>query len=203
LFALNTLSCLFCAATMSLVLAAYDRLLPQHFDLAVPTPQLVGRLVLMLLFPIIAGMAVRRFRPDFARRHGRTLRNLSFAGVGFLLVFVLVTRREQLGVDWQSAVLGANAFIILALVVGLVFARGLRLGASDSFTTGVLFAVRNVGLATAIAITLLGRLEYAIFAAVYFLTEVPLLFVAVALYRRWWADASDAAEAPAAPELYP
>ena len=203
LFALNTLSCLFCAATMSLVFAAYDRLLPQHFVLAVPTPQLVVRLVLTLLLPVIAGMALRRCRPDFASRRGPTLRNLSFAGVGFLLVFVLVTRREQLTADWQPAVLGANAFIIPALVVGLVFARVLRLGASDSFTTGVLFAVRNVGLATAIAITLLGRLEYAVFAAVYFLTEVPLLFVAVALYRRWWAGASEAAEAPAAANFYP
>ena len=102
-----------------------------------------------------------------------------------------------------TRVVAANAFIISALVVGLAFARVLRLGASDSFTTGVLFAVRNVGLATAIAITLLGRLEYAVFAAVYFATEVPLLFGAVALYRRWWARASDAAKAPAVSELHP
>jgi ACR3 family arsenite efflux pump ArsB len=94
-------------------------------------------------------------------------------------------------------------FIIPALVVGWVFGRVLRLGARDSFTTGVLFAVRNVELATAIAITLLGRIEYAVFAAVYFVTEVPLLFGAVALYRRWWARASDAAKVPAAPELHP
>jgi bile acid:Na+ symporter, BASS family len=200
---LNTLSCLFCAATMSVVFAAYDRLFPQHFVLTVPTTQLVVRLVLMLLIPAIAGMAVRRFRPDFAIKCARTLRNLSFAGVGFLLMFVLVSRREQMIADWQPAVVAANSFIISALVVGLVFARMLRLGASDSFTTGVLFAVRNVGLATAIAITLLGHLEYAVFAAVYFATEVPLLFGAVALYRRWWAHASDPAKAPAAPELYP
>jgi bile acid:Na+ symporter, BASS family len=199
---LNTLSCLFCAATMSVVFAAYDRLFPQHF-LTVPTTQLVVRLVLMLLIPAIAGMAVRRFRPDFAIKYARRLRNLSLAGVGFLLVFVLVSRREQMTADWQLAVLAANAFIIPALAVGLVFARVLRLGSSDSFTTGVSFAVRNVGLATAIAITLLGRLEYAVFAAVYFATEVPLLFGAVALYRRWWARASDEAKAPALSESRP
>jgi predicted Na+-dependent transporter len=120
---------------MSAVFAAYDRLLPQHFVFAVPTSHLVVRLVLMLLLPVIAGIAVRHFFPGFASRHRRTLRNLSFAGVGFLLVFVLVSRREQLTADWQPAVLAANAFIIPALVVGLVFARVLRLGASDSFTT--------------------------------------------------------------------
>jgi hypothetical protein len=33
-------------------------------------------------------------------------------------------------------------------------------------------------------------------------TEVPLLFGAVALYRRWWQRPSDAAKAPAVSELY-
>ena len=153
----------------------------------------------MLLIPAIAGMAVRRFRPDFAIKCARRLRQPNFAGVGFLLV----SRREQMTADWQPAFLAAKAFIIPALVVGLVFARVVRLGARDSFTTGVLFAVRNVGLAAAIAITLLGRLEYAVFAAVYFATQVPLLFGAVALYRRWWARASDATKAPTVSELYP
>jgi ACR3 family arsenite efflux pump ArsB len=37
----------------------------------------------------------------------------------------------------------------------------------------------------AIAVTLLNRVEYAVFAVVYFLTEVPLLLAVVAGYRRW------------------
>jgi ACR3 family arsenite efflux pump ArsB len=35
----------------------------------------------------------------------------------------------------------------------------------------------------AIAVTILNRIEYAVFAVVYFLTEVPLLLGAVAVYR--------------------
>jgi len=54
---------------------------------------------------------------------------------------------------------------------------------------GIGFAVRNVGLASAIAITLLNRIEYAVFAVVYFLTEVPPLLGLVAWYRFWWAPA--------------
>ena len=33
------------------------------------------------------------------------------------------------------------------------------------------------------------RVEYAVFAVVYFLTEVPLLLGAVAVYRTWWLPA--------------
>ena len=49
------------------------------------------------------------------------------------------------------------------------------------------FAVRNVGLAMGIAVTILNRIEFAEFALVYFLTEVPLLLAVVGVYRRWWA----------------
>ena len=51
-------------------------------------------------------------------------------------------------------------------------------------TMGMIFAVRNVALASAIAITLLNRVDYAVFAPVYFLVEVPLLLGTVTIYRR-------------------
>ena len=50
-------------------------------------------------------------------------------------------------------------------------------------TLGIRFAVRNVALASAVAITLLNRIEYAVFGVVYFLTEVPPLVGVVAAYR--------------------
>jgi ACR3 family arsenite efflux pump ArsB len=45
-------------------------------------------------------------------------------------------------------------------------------------------ATRNVAIATAVAVTLLGRTEFAVFASVYFLTELPLMLAVVAV-RRW------------------
>ncbi len=66
---------------------------------------------------------------------------------------------------------------------GLAFGRLLRLSQEDRVTVGIGFAVRNVALASAIAITLLNRIEYAAFAVVYFLTEVPLLLGVVAVSR--------------------
>jgi hypothetical protein len=47
------------------------------------------------------------------------------------------------------------------------WARGA--GAMDRFTVGMVFVVRNVGIATAIAVTVLGRVEFAVFATAYFL----------------------------------
>ena len=81
-------------------------------------------------------------------------------------------------------------FIVVALAVGLVLARLLRLSKDDSVTIGIGFAVRNVALALAIAVTLLNRIDYAVFAAVYFITEVPLLLGAVGVYRKLRAPGS-------------
>jgi ACR3 family arsenite efflux pump ArsB len=61
----------------------------------------------------------------------------------------------------------------------------LRLSSKHSATVSMTFAVRNVALAAAIAITLLNRIEYGVFATVYLLTEVPLLLVLAGIYRRW------------------
>jgi hypothetical protein len=51
----------------------------------------------------------------------------------------------------------------------------------------IVFAVRNVALATAIAVTILNRIEFAEVALVYFLAEVPLLLAAAGAHRRWWS----------------
>jgi hypothetical protein len=45
-------------------------------------------------------------------------------------------------------------------------------GAMDRFTLGQVFVVRNVGIDTAIAVTILGRVEFALFATPWFLAQV-------------------------------
>ena len=63
---------------------------------------------------------------------------------------------------------------------------------------GVLFSSASCcwRRAMAIAVTLLNRIDYAVFAVVYFLTEVPLLLGTVAVYRRWRLPAVQQAEIP-------
>jgi hypothetical protein len=47
----------------------------------------------------------------------------------------------------------------------------------------MVFVVRNVGIATAIAVAVLGRLEFAVFATAYVLDQVPLLLAAVIVFH--------------------
>ena len=197
--AVNTLSILFSPATMALAFEGYERLLETPFVFAVPTPTLLLRLILVLLLPLLAGMAIRRLRPELVERHGRTAHRVVLAGIASLVVYVMVSQRERLAIEWRETAVAAAAFVALSLLVGLAFGWLLRLPRGEGVTVGIAFAVRHVALASAIAVTLLNRIEYAVFAVVYFLVEVPLLLGAVALYRICWAPAVPRTELPATP----
>lgn len=183
---MNSVTCLLSILTMALGFPVYEYLIGERFMFAVPTPALVGRLLLMVVLPVLAGVILRRVAPVWSARRAVIFKNASLVGVAFLVVYVVVTQHKLLSAEWGLTAIAGGAFMVLALLAGTVIGRLFSLPAADILTCGVLFSVRHVGLAMAIAVTLLHRLEYAVFAVVYFLTEVPLLlaFVAAARYRQ-------------------
>jgi BASS family bile acid:Na+ symporter len=152
----NALSILLAAGTMALIFEAYNHLLGAHFVFEVPTPTLLGRLLLVL--PVLVGSSLRRLTPGFAKTHAKSVHGASVAGIACLLMYVMMTQRERLAAKWQQTAVVAAGFLGLALLAGLAFA-------------------------SAIAITLLNHIEYAVFAIVYFLTEVAPLLGVVVVYR--------------------
>ncbi len=48
----------------------------------------------------------------------------------------------------------------------------------------MVLVVRNVSIAMAVAVTVLGRTEFAVSATAYFLNQVPLIVFALVLVRR-------------------
>jgi ACR3 family arsenite efflux pump ArsB len=127
-------------------------------------------------------MGIRRHWSDVTRRHGRSLLGFSVATLAALLGFIIVQEAEQ----FASALadIAAAAAVLTALPFGAVWATGWAsgAGATDRFTVGMVFVVRNVGIATAIAVTALGRVEFAVCATAYFLTQVPILLAAVLVF---------------------
>ena len=184
---LNALSCLLCVMTMPVAFALYARAFGDHAVFAVPPGNLVLKLALVVVVPVAAGMCVRRFRPRLADRMGAWLRNGSVVGVVALIVFVFVSQAGHLGHQWRDTLVGSVALIGCALVLGVATGRALGLRGPETATTAGCFAVRNAGLATMIAVTLLGRVEFALFCTIYFVTEVPILLALSAAYRRWAA----------------
>src|SRR5205823_1680558 len=126
---------------------------------------------------------IRHCWPDISRHHGRSLLGFSIATLAALLGFIIVQEAEQFVSAMSDIAAATTLLTVLAFGAGWATSWAQGAGATDRFTVGMVFVVRNVGVATAIAVTVLGRVEFAVFATAYFLAQVPILVVAVLVFR--------------------
>jgi BASS family bile acid:Na+ symporter len=181
---LTGLSCLLATVTIPALTFVFEAALGRPLGLSVPIRLLFAQLVVILATPIALGMLVRRRWPEAAARHERGLRLAGFIALGLLIVVVVVDQGPEFRRHLADAVALAAGFVLLSGLAGLGVARLVARERADTFTLAVEFATRNVAVATAVAVTLAGRVEMAVFATTYFLTEVPIMLAAVAWYRR-------------------
>jgi BASS family bile acid:Na+ symporter len=182
---LTAVSSLLAIATIPALDRVFEAMLGRPFGFTAPTGLLVTQLLLMLALPIGIGMWIRRRWPQFADERRPLVQRVGFIALAVLLATVLVGERERFATGLSRTVPLGAAFVAASFAAGWTIGGLIRAAAPDRFTLAVEFATRNVAIASAIAVTLLGRVEFAVFATIYFLTEVPLMLAAVALFRRW------------------
>jgi bile acid:Na+ symporter, BASS family len=180
---LTAVSCLAAVPAMPLLLWASRASLPGESRFPVPVALLAGQLLLLLVVPVLLGMALRRYRPDFARRHEPALLWASVAALAALLGFVIVQEAGHFVGEAGGLSLGVAFLTASAMMAG--YGTGWAWGGSarERRSLAMAFVVRNVGVATAVAVTVLGRVEFAVFATAYFLIQAPLLLSAALLFR--------------------
>jgi BASS family bile acid:Na+ symporter len=181
--ALTGLSSLLASLTIPVIGKAIETLLAQPFDLKAPPSVLATQLLLVLALPVVLGMWVRPRFPELARRIAPALQRLSLIGILLIFALVILANPGPFFAGLTTAVPLAAAFVIASIVVGWVTAWFITADAGERFAVAAEFGARNVAIATAIAVTILGRIEFARFAATYALIEVPLMLGAVALFK--------------------
>jgi len=187
--AVNTLSCLLAPVTMAIVFEFYARLSGERFMFAAPPLQLVARVVLLTAVPVTAGMVLRRLIPRVVASIAPIIQIVCVVGIAGVITMIVVVQAALIAADWKSAATASLALMTVAMAAGWVLSVSLGLAGAERMTCVVIFPVRSVALAMAVAVTLLGRVDYAAFAVVYFLAEVPLLLAIVAIYR--WRRVGD------------
>jgi BASS family bile acid:Na+ symporter len=185
---LTGLSCLLAGVTVPLVGQGIEMILGEQADLLLearlPISSLIGQLFLMLTLPVALGMWVRRRWADLAARYQLTVQRLAFVGVGIVLLLIILDNPQAFFGGLSSTVPIAAVFIGCSAAAGWTTAAMVSADPRDRFALAAEFGTRNLGVAMAIAVTLLGRVEFARFAYTYFLSEIPLMLVAVAWFRR-------------------
>jgi BASS family bile acid:Na+ symporter len=181
---LTGLSCLCASLTIPLISKGLELAVDRSLAFAAPIPLLAGQFVLMLIAPVSIGIWVRRHWPLLAERYRPVLRRLAIAGICIVLLLVIASNPNEFLARLPGTVPVAAVFVVISMLAGWMVASLVTADSKDRFTIAAEFGTRNVSIATAIAVTMLGRVEFAYFGAAYFITEVPLMLLAIAMFRR-------------------
>jgi BASS family bile acid:Na+ symporter len=181
---LTGLSCLFAVVTIPIVSAVLQTVLDRPLGLTAPLGTLASQLFVMLAAPVALGVWVRHRWPAFAARRRQLFQRASFAGVTVLLGVIIFSDVDRFLASLGTAVPLIVAFVASAFAIGWLTATAVTRDPRDRFTLAAEFGTRNIGVALGIAVTVLGRVEFAQFGATYFLTEVPMMLAAAAIFKR-------------------
>jgi len=180
---LTGLSCLLAGVTLPLLTLMFEVTIGHPLGFRVPPGVLMLQLVVMLGIPVGLGMGIRRRWPRFAEERRDAIQRAGFAVLALLIVFVIWSESAAFLGGLPRMVPLAATFITFSFAAGWVAGVIGRASLRDRFTLAAEFSTRNVAVATAIAVTLLERSDFAVFAATYFVTELPLMLVAVSVFR--------------------
>ncbi|MGH9778559.1 MAG: bile acid:sodium symporter family protein [Candidatus Acidiferrales bacterium] len=181
--ALTCASSLAAAATLPALLALLVWFVPDHQSLQVPLGALLGQLLLLMTVPVLLGMGVRYLAPSFTQRNSSRFRRLGVVAVAGLVVLVVSQGAQSFARDWSEGALASALLVLASMAVGYAVAAVFALSANDRLTVLIEFGVRNAALPTAMAVSLLHQFDLAVMMAIYFLTQVPLMFLSISLYR--------------------
>jgi len=186
--ALTGVTCLAAMVTMPLALAILQQGDGGVNGFPVPYAVLARQLLVLLVLPILIGMGVRHHWPGLVARYKRPLLGFNVLALAALLGSVIVHEADHLTSGLGELVLATVFLTVLAFGAGWAVSWAGRLFGhagqpADRFAVGMVFVVRNVGIATAIAVTALGRIEFAAFGTAYFVAQVPLLLAIVYGFR--------------------
>ena len=148
----------------------------------VPQALLLVQLLATIVLPVSLGMVVRHRWPAFAELRQPSLQRMGFALLGALLATIIVADTRGFVAGLSAAVPLSAAFVAGSFVVGGGVGHVLGGDLRERIALAIEFATRNVAIATMLAVTL-GRIEFATFATTYFLTELPVMLTAAAVFR--------------------
>lgn len=182
---LTAISGVLAIVTMPLLVGAGTALfVDPALEVEAPVGRIAAQLVLMLLVPVAAGMALRRYCRRRIARLGGVLRAASLAALGLLVLFILADQHPALAPRMGSVAWLAVLFSAGAMALGWLTGRVLGCDADDRFTLVLELTARNLAIAAVVGVAVLGSTEFVLFATIVFLVQVPLVLALVAARRR-------------------
>lgn len=180
---LTSVASIFCVATMPLLTWAALTLFAEEGVLVeVPMSNMMQSLATLTVLPIILGMLVRKWQPQWADRMVEPVRKMAIA----ILIVVIVGNTVSSLDTLQRYMLQAGMVSLLlnlsCMTLGFLMARGFRLNINQTISITYEVGIQNLSLALVLANTILGVPDYAAVTLVYgfFMKFTALGFMAYA-----------------------
>jgi len=140
------------------------------------------QLGLITLLPILVGMILRHFGPEFAARLARWLRPTAFVIVVVVIAFSVIVAGRMVLDNLLGATPAIYALNLAAIAFGLLLGKALGANARDAMTLSIETSVQNVTLAIFLTLTVLGSLPLAVTQNIYGV----VMILNASLLIRWW-----------------
>ncbi|MEO0961041.1 MAG: bile acid:sodium symporter [Pseudomonadota bacterium] len=152
-------------------------------SVSIPLGPTLTQLFAVVLLPVAIGMWARATHPAWVQRNiDRAQQGAQYALYGVVVLLAIQ--------DWQPFSEGIESSMPLAAVMfalsagGGFFISSMFLTRAQAFTVAIETGTRNVGLSTLVAISVLDRVDWAAFGAVYIAPASLLGFAAALAHRR-------------------
>ncbi len=180
----TSISCLAAWMLTPAVLWVYTRMTPDMAVVTLPIKMVAIQVGLMLALPVLLGMGLRRYiRADAARIEVWIRR---FAAIGLLILLGLAVASSPR--EFVEGLMREAGTVVLFTGLSLLAGEGLGWllfrEAPDRIAFAFQLPVRNIAVAIVLAASILKRVDYAAFAAAFFVLQT-LLLMGVAAVRRF------------------
>lgn len=141
----------------------------------------IVQIFVIVVIPIIIGMLVRRYRPNFADSMEKPVRIASGAVLGLIIVGLVIKERANFVSYFEQAGIAALVLNIVTMLLGYFSAKLFGLSKEAARSISIESGIQNGTLAITIAVVLLHNASFAIVPAVYSL----LMFLTGGLLIYW------------------
>lgn len=155
-------------------------------SLDIPTGKLLMQNIVLMLLPILAGIAIRQWKPLWAAKTDRILSKAAFPSLMLLAAIFFIQHHQVIVRNIGQTGLMLLALILLAMMAGDLLARSLRLNVRERRTILIEVGMQNAAQSIALASSpfAFGNADMAVPAIVYALIMNIVLLSYIAICRK-------------------
>lgn len=157
-----------------------------NMDVHLPVGSLIMQNLVLMLFPIVAGILMKRYRPQTAEKFHKVLSKAAFPALILLASVFFIQHHDTITAQFGKLGLCISVLILLAMAGGMLIAKLMRLNSKEVRTLIIEIGMQNAAQAIAIASSpfVFNNDIIAIPAIIYALMMNVILLIYVGIVKR-------------------